>query len=831
MTQTWRETLNTDTVSPTVVSNAAVSINLNSFNFTPGENYNLGTSLSVYIQSGSVSYTRLTQLGGSLTDINNPITSTWFPGASNATLRFFHNTSGDSANPIYVLTDTLAINWAGGHLNFSYNASTNIFADTLSGPPPTAPPQTFFFQFRLGSIVTNLVIYLTSIKSSSVTNEGMILHSGTATGTFDNVAPVATITSPPANSSSPSSTITIRGTASDNVSICSVAWRWAAPGDDPSPGFSAYGPWNILASSPTPKTLSWSTVADMSTDAESPGSGPGTNWLWVAAQDCLGNYSKIVTRKFFYSVRSPLTLFPTGNGSITGSRGVTNGAMLEIGRGFTVTGNPKDTNTVFLDWLGGNGMHITGQNPYNFLMQSNLTLVANFTGNPFPRIAGNYTGVFFDHTQDPGLDNTGYVNLNLLRNGTYSGTLLIQTHRFPFSGRLEYDGNNWNGNFTITAAKPTIHGSFQFQLGGDGVLTLAPNSTITVDLPRLGPSQTVPLNLTISQYNSNAVPSGPFLLLGPQYIGGVPELDGATYGTATIKTNGQVNLVFHLPDGGTPPVTFSTAVSSNNVVNYFIPLYKGKGFLFGSLDVGALNGYVQTGSIWLKLPDPHAKYYPAGFTAQILFDGTHYSSTAVMSYLQSTGIVGVYLSSRTEPEVKADFFYFTDKNLFVFFPGQAGVTATLTLNPVTGMLAGTFTVAGHKPLSFSGLVAAGGGNGFALGSTNSFGIVVSDDNANSLGAYNDGFVYDDDSGDSFFPHLDATSYWGYQSASQVNPDNSISMHKTLLLPPNFHVQVTDTFPLQINSLPPAPYSGPSTPTPTNPFVSIFPTRAWKLVSK
>src|SRR5439155_516857 len=64
-----------------------------------------------------------------------------------------------------------------------------------------------------------------------------------------------------------------------------------------------------------------------------------------------------------------------------------NGAQLQLGKSYRLRAIPA-RGQVFAGWTGLPS--IASNSTLNFAMQSNLTLVAAFVTNPFPRVKGSY---------------------------------------------------------------------------------------------------------------------------------------------------------------------------------------------------------------------------------------------------------------------------------------------------------------------------------------------------------------------------------------------------------------------------------------------------------
>jgi hypothetical protein len=107
---------------------------------------------------------------------------------------------------------------------------------------------------------------------------------------------------------------------------------------------------------------------------------PGSNILSVQSVDVSGNISPIVSRSFFYEVPARLTVLTAGSGA--GTFTFTNGAMLNLGQGYSITARPASS--VFSSWTSGG---ITSfESTFPFIMQSNLVLTADFLARQSPAV-------------------------------------------------------------------------------------------------------------------------------------------------------------------------------------------------------------------------------------------------------------------------------------------------------------------------------------------------------------------------------------------------------------------------------------------------------------
>jgi len=180
---------------------------------------------------------------------------------------------------------------------------------------------------------------------------------------------------------------------------------------------------NAGLSQPAKGTTNWSVQVALA---------PGPNLIRMHSVDLAGNVSRETTRTFTYVVNVPLTVQTNGLGIVAPDL---NGAQLEIGRTYRVRAVPGP-GQLFTGWDG-----MPWQSPVlTFVMQSNLTLVANFVPNPFLTVRGTYAGLVANTNGiTPG--SSGYFALAVTAGGRFSGRLLLGAARHGFQGQFNLAGD------------------------------------------------------------------------------------------------------------------------------------------------------------------------------------------------------------------------------------------------------------------------------------------------------------------------------------------------------------------------------------------------------
>ena len=124
----------------------------------------------------------------------------------------------------------------------------------------------------------------------------------------------------------------------------------------------------------------------------------------------------------------------------------------------------------------------------------------------------------------------------------------------------------------------------------------------------------------------------------------VAQSNGDGFGTVTISRSGIAKLAATLGDG--TKASQGTHVSKDGIWPFYVPLYSGKGFAMGWVQLATAGGSEDFGSItWMKLPEARAKYDPAGFTNQMQALVSEYQNEAT-SHLFETGPAWMTLAAR-----------------------------------------------------------------------------------------------------------------------------------------------------------------------------------------
>jgi hypothetical protein len=540
------------------------------------------------------------------------------------------------------------------------------FAVSADGLGPLAYQWFFQGQALAGATASNLS--LPAVKSANGGDYSVVIRNATGSVTSTvavltvgtETRPSVTITAPVNHFSTTAPSLTVQGTAAGKAGITNVQLSL-----------------NGAVLGAAAGTGHWSAVVNLA---------PGTNLLTATSFDANGLASAPVTHTVIYLVTSPLTLLTSGPGKISGE---SSGALLRLGQSYTVTATPTPfSGTLFSNWLSGDSptnLVLLSQSPtLHFLMTSNLVLQASFGANPFTNVAGTYTALFPGSYTEAAASNAGALTLTLnAAAGTYSARLLLDGGGTSFTGAF-----NLSGEATNVLRRP-----------GQTPVTVA----LRLDLGSSAPTN--PLTGAVSTaawvsplYGERAVfnpQSDPATAYAGAYTLVIPPGPGAPagYGAFTLTNNlsGLATLAGHLADG--TPLSQSAPLSADGNIPVYVPLYAGKGALWGWLNVSntpAHPSQTLTGALsWTRPPGPGL--YPGGFTVQTGILGSAYNPATLLPPANYT--LTLAGGSQATPLVYSNLTLLDGKWINTN-AGNPANKLSLNLRAATGALSATFLPTG-----------------------------------------------------------------------------------------------------------------------------------------
>jgi hypothetical protein len=268
-----------------------------------------------------------------------------------------------------------------------------------------------------------------------------------------------------------------------------------------------------------------------------------------------------------------LTLGTNGSGRLVCSFQTNS---LDIGRRYMVWAIPA-AGWIFSGW---EGTITSTANPLIFTMQSKMLLTANFVPNPFGALHGTYQGLFYPGNAPDAMlgsidpTNSGFITLTLTTQGRFSGSLLAQGTRLPFSGAF---GPDLQAQVVVRrGGRQASPLSLQLDLSAPPLRGLATGDSWESEL----------LAYRAEAGSSNAC-SGSYTLLVETCVDCVPPESNVPRGdgpaAVTVSPSGSVRMTGTLPDGS--PVSQSAIVSPEGLWPLYIPLYGGGGLLIGWMNL------------------------------------------------------------------------------------------------------------------------------------------------------------------------------------------------------------------------------------------------------
>jgi uncharacterized repeat protein (TIGR03803 family) len=379
-----------------------------------------------------------------------PTANNWLNWSTNETLvagtntirAYAVDTSGNvsttnSVNLDYVVSAILTVSTNGlGSLNPNYNQALLQIGKNYS---ITATPGTgFMFTNWTGG--TNLPL---SFITNGATIQFLMVSNLMLQATFlDTNKPTLSITNLTAGQRLSNAVFTVKGTASDNWQMSNVLCQING------------GVWNSATN--INNWTNWSAGVTLT---------PGTNVVQAYAVDTSGNVSTTNSVSFQFVVTNQLAVRAFGLGTVSPNF---SNAWLEIGRNYSITSAPA-TGFVFTNWVVSTnwfgGVTMTGTN-LQFMMQSNLTLQANFveTNKPTLTITAPTSGQHMSNALATvtgtasdiwGVNAVWYQLTNgILTGGSWSQAATTNSY------------TNWSTTLTLAAGTNTVK-AYAVNLGGN----------------------------------------------------------------------------------------------------------------------------------------------------------------------------------------------------------------------------------------------------------------------------------------------------------------------------------------------------------------------------
>jgi Divergent InlB B-repeat domain/Immunoglobulin I-set domain len=404
---------------------------------------------------------------------------------------------------------------------------------------------------------------------------------------------------------------------------------------------------------------------------------------------------------------------PASNYSIAVAIGTNGGGWVggqgtfKAGSKRTVTATPK-RGYIFAYW-SENGLLVSSNINYSFILNGNRTLAATFIPNPFSAVKGNYSGLFAD-SNGVSPQSAGSFRTTVSASGSFSASFQLQGKAYSMSGQFDY-----SGQCTRTIKRPGLNPpTVQFQLdltsGSDRIAGAVSSEAWTAELS--GDRAVFDgLGKVCPQVGNYTL-----MLFGAVGSANLPAGDG--YGTVNVARNGTARLSGSLADG--TRITQAAMISKGGEWPLFVSAYGGEGCVMAWVGLtGTDTNDLQGGLAWIKPKLPKTKYYPDGFRIATTCSGWRYSppqrGANVLSLAEGDlalfggnmvlGFTNRFTLGRNNRVVS------TNKSLSLSFTPATGLFVGHVVNPAFST----------KPIAFGGILLQrmNAGRGFFLGTNQS----------------------------------------------------------------------------------------------------------------
>jgi len=411
---------------------------------------------------------------------------------------------------------------------------------------------------------------------------------------------VGVIRPPPTNTPPVISAIANQSTTQD-VAIAAIPFTIS---DQESPASSL----TLSASSSNPTLIPTGNIVFGGSDGDrtvslTPAAGKsGTANITLTVGDGAATTSTTFAVNVISITSRQLALSQEGQGTISPPMG----SSITAGRTYTLTAKPGPGQE-FAGWTGSIN---SDSAVIKFVANSNIVLHAKFVPSPF--VLGTYNGLF---SEDSGVNqnSSGSFSVTVSAHGIYSGKVQLGANKLSFKGKFNLQCTSSNSIARKLAAPLAI----QLRLG-----TNSETDQMFGQLVDNGWSATMTGDRARFSSMTNPCPfAGSYTMIIPGQSGDASKPAGHGYGTVKVSTSGQTIFAGVLGDG--TKVMQSTALSKNGVWPLYASLYVGQGSVLSWMTFANHASDDLSGTLsWIKLPVMTSRYYPGGFTTEVMASGS-----------------------------------------------------------------------------------------------------------------------------------------------------------------------------------------------------------------
>ncbi len=476
----------------------------------------------------------------------------------------------------------------------------------------------------------------------------------------DTVKPKLDIKAPSSNTRVLIPQLTVSGTAEDNLHLARVEYQLNS------------NVWQNAIG-----TTNWTIPISLAA---------GENYILIRAVDAAGNFSSEEKRSFRRLVMAPLSLSILGEGSVKPNL---QREELEVGNTYTVTAEPAE-GWLFTGWTGSltnNSAKLT------FVMQTNMSLRAEFKPNPFKVIAGDFHGLIFQ-TNTVSADYCGRFTLTTSERGAFKVRLILGGAAHNLSGQFDADGQA--SAIILNERQQAL--SIKFNLNWLKTPDLITGSLYTEGgtAEVLGDRRAFDGKEKRTRYAGHYTVS---LSLPADVSGPV----GSSYALVQVSEDGRIQMKGRLNDG--TPIEQTTQISTDGLWPLYLAPYGNRGLLTGWLRFGHESFADLHGSLhWIRPSTTGTNANALGFQRSLTVIGSRYVTPPRKQTMLgwSDGLLG--LQGGGLPDLIAFKLQFK-ANHEVVLPEVQPEILNLKINAENGLFTGQFIHPDHeKPVLMEGVL-------------------------------------------------------------------------------------------------------------------------------
>ena len=360
-----------------------------------------------------------------------------------------HRSMTNKVNFAYVVLTPLTVRTNGtGSIAPNYDGVAlqigKAYSMTATSPIAGFGLQSWQYWTDTNNITTNNGATLRFLMASNLT---IVANLGDVT------KPVISVTSVVTNSGGVPNNLLISGTAGDNVAVTNVQYSLNGSG------------WTNQAATGN----SWSNWTALVSLAA------GSNTIRLQSVDSSGNRSLTNTVKSFFTAYSTLTVRTNGPGKITP---LLDGATLIIGTNYSLKATGTKTGYGLVTWTDGNSNYLGNTATLKFVMQSNLTLIANIGDVTLPTIT-----IKGAYTNSDGIGNDYVIWGNAADNLAVSNVFYSLNNGAWMAASSTNNWKKWTANVSLVPGANTFSAYSM-----DGTSNKSATATMAIDYNNSAPS-------------------------------------------------------------------------------------------------------------------------------------------------------------------------------------------------------------------------------------------------------------------------------------------------------------------------------------------------------